>query len=327
MSSAATIIEEQRPGVGELEAPKKFMSAEGAVMAVRVRGLVKQYRDGTQANRGIDLDVRRGEILSILGPNGAGKTTFLRQITSELRPTSGSIEIFGVNAIALPQQVKRKMGITPQEAGVFESLTVRDHLELFARLKGLAKDEARKSTTEVIHQLDLDGETSRRVGELSGGQRRRILIGLALLGSPPLLVLDEPTTGLDPVSRRRTWEVIRQAVGRGSTVMLSTHYIEEAEQLSDRIGIISAGRMIALGTLDEHLSRLSKSYRLSCRESRDQNRVRYFETFHAAQQYAAQNRLAEYSLARAALEDVYFELTGHPFEEAAPTEETELCPV
>lgn len=326
MSSAATIIEKQRPDVGEIEATKKFMSAEGDVMAVRVRGLVKQYRDGTEANRGIDLDVRRGEILSILGPNGAGKTTFLRQITSELLPTSGSIEIFGLDAIALPQQVKRKMGITPQEAGVFETLTVQEHLELFARLKGLAKAEARKSTTEVIHQLNLEKEKHKRVGELSGGQRRRILIGLALLGSPPLLVLDEPTTGLDPVSRRTTWEVIRKAVGRGSTVILSTHYIEEAEQLSDRIGIISEGRMIALGTLDEHLSRLSKSYRLSYRSSPDQNSVRYFPTFNAAQQYAAQKGIAEYSLARASLEDVYFELTGHPFEEAEQTEEIELCP-
>src|SRR2546429_5839057 len=164
---------------------------DGAPLAVRVRNLVKRYRDGTEANRGIDLDVRRGEILSILGPNGAGKTTFLRQITSELRPTSGSIEIFGVDAIALPRQVKRKMGITPQEAGVFETLTVREHLELFARLKGLAKDEAHKSTSEIIHELDLDRETSRRVAELSGGHRRRTLIGLALLGQPPLHVPHE----------------------------------------------------------------------------------------------------------------------------------------
>ncbi|SRR6266481_7921935 len=324
MSSAATIVEEQRTEVGKIEATKKFMSAEGSVLAVRVRGLVKRYRDGTEANRGIDLDVRRGEILSILGPNGAGKTTFLRQVTSELRPTSGSIEIFGLDAIALPRQVKQKMGITPQEAGVFETLTVREHLELFASLKGLAKDEARRSTTEVINQLDLDGETNRRVGDLSGGQRRRILIGLALLGSPPLLVLDEPTTGLDPVSRRMTWDVIRKAVGRGSTVILSTHYIEEAEQLSDRIGIVSEGRMVALGTLDEHLSRLSKSYRLSY-PSLDR-RVRYFATFNEAQQHAARSGLAEYSLARASLEDVYFELTGHLFEEAEQTEEIELCP-
>lgn len=325
MTSAATIIEEQRPVVGKIrQAPG--ISFDGGDIAVRVRGLVKQYRDGAKANRGIDLDVRCGEILSILGPNGAGKTTFLRQITSELRPTSGTIEIFGVDAIAQPQEVKRSMGITPQEAGVFETLTVREHLELFARLKGLATDEARRSTTDVIHQLGLERETSRRVGDLSGGQRRRILIGLALLGNPPLLVLDEPTTGLDPVSRRKTWEVIRRTVGRGTTVILSTHYIEEAEHLSDRIGIISEGRMISLGTLEEFLSRLSKSYRFSCRTSLNHHRVQYFSTFSEAQQYAAREGIAEYSLARASLEDVYFELTGHPFEDAAQSEEIEICP-
>ena len=327
MSSAATIIDEQRPDLSEIEATRKFWSAKDNVTAVRVRGLVKQYRDGTEANRGIDLDVRRGEILSILGPNGAGKTTFLRQITSELRPTSGSIEIFGLDAIALPQQVKRKMGITPQEAGVFETLTVQEHLELFGRLKGLAKGEARKSTAEVISQLNLEKEKHKRVGGLSGGQRRRILIGLALLGSPPLLVLDEPTTGLDPVSRHKTWEVIRKAVAQGSTVVLSTHYIEEAEQLSDRIGIISEGRMIALGTLDELISRLPKSYRFSYRTTPDQNKVRYFETFNAAQQYATREGIGEYSLARASLEDVYFELTGHQFESVEHSEEIGVCPV
>src|SRR5437588_2476446 len=177
MSSAAPTIEKQQPVVGETGATKKFMALDDEVTAVRVRGLGKRYRDGTEANRGIDLDVRNGEILSILGPNGAGKTTFLRQITSELRPTSGSIEIFGVDAIAFTRQVNRKMGIQPQEAGLFETLTVREHLELFARLKGLVFFFKQKTAYEIIHELDLDRETSRRVGELSGGQRRRILIG------------------------------------------------------------------------------------------------------------------------------------------------------
>ena len=320
MSSTATIFEDQRTVIGRSAQADRPSSYEGNV-AVRVRRLVKQYRDGTEANRGIDLDVHRGEIVSILGPNGAGKTTFLRQLTSELRPTSGSIEVLGVDAIAHPQQVKRSMGITPQEAGVFETLTVFEHLELFARLKGLTKDKARRSATEVIHQLALDQETKKRVGHLSGGQRRRILIGLALLGSPTLLVLDEPTTGLDPVSRRTTWDVIRNAVNQGATVIVSTHYIEEAERLSDRIGIISEGRMLALGTLDELLSRLTKSYRLSWRSSLDRHRVQYFSTFVAAQQYAAREGIAEYSLARASLEDVYFQLTGHPFEQTEQAEE------
>jgi ABC-type multidrug transport system ATPase subunit len=290
---------------------------DGAALAVRVRGLVKHYGNGTEANRGIDLDVRRGEIVSILGPNGAGKTTFLRQLTTELRPTAGSVSVFGVDAVAEPERAKRVMGITPQEAGVFEALTVREHLEFFARFKSLSKREARRAAHEVIAELGLVAETDRQVGALSGGQRRRILIGLALLGRPPLLVLDEPTTGLDPSSRRAVWAVIRRAVAEGATVILSTHYMEEAERLSDRIGIIAAGRLIAFGTLDELLARLDQSYRLSYRAPFDplgDLRVRRCASLAEAQQHIARELLSEYSIARASLEDVYFALTGEPFE-------------
>jgi ABC-2 type transport system ATP-binding protein len=289
-----------------------------ASLAVHVRGLVKRYKDGTEANRGIDLDVRRGELISILGPNGAGKTTFLRQITTELRPTSGSVEIFGVNAVSGPQRVKRMMGITPQEAGVFESLTVREHFEQFARLKGLARAEARAAAHEVVESLGLVAERGKRVGLLSGGQRRRILIGLALLGRPPLLVLDEPTTGLDPSSRQAVWGVIRRAVTDGATVILSTHYMEEAERLSDRIGIIAEGRLIAFGTLDELLARLERSYRLRYRDPLDpfgKICVRYFASFAEARAHIASAKLSEYEIARASLEDVYFRLTGERFAE------------
>jgi ABC-2 type transport system ATP-binding protein len=287
-----------------------------ASAAVRVRGLVKRYKDGTEANRGIDLDVQRGELISILGPNGAGKTTFLRQVTTELRPTSGSVEIFGVDAISAPERVKRMMGITPQEAGVFESLTVREHFELFARLKGLSKADARHGALEVIESLGLAAETGKRVRLLSGGQRRRILIGLALLGHPPLLVLDEPTTGLDPSSRQAVWGVIRRAVTDGATVILSTHYMEEAERLSDRIGIIAEGRLIAFGTLDELLARLERSYRVSYRDPLDpfgKMRLHYFASFAEARAHIASAKLSEFQIARASLEDVYFTLTGERF--------------
>src|SRR6266849_4941730 len=137
---------EQKP----VHVPEK-RPADDARAAIRVRGLVKQYRNGTKANRGIDLEVRRGELVSILGPNGAGKTTFLRQITTELRPTSGSVEIFDLDAVAEPQQAKRAMGITPQEDGVFETLRVREHLELFGGFKGLSNRAARRSAAEIIH--------------------------------------------------------------------------------------------------------------------------------------------------------------------------------
>src|SRR6266550_9063915 len=234
---------------------------EEAPLAVSVRDLVKRYGDGTEANRGISLEVRRGEVVAILGPNGAGKTTFLRQITTELRPTAGSVSVFGIDAVAKPDSAKRMMGITPQEAGVFEALTVREHFELFARFKDLTRREAREAAYEVIGELGLVAETNKRVGKLSGGQRRRILIGLALLGRAPLLVLDEPTTGLDPSSRRAVWAVLRRAVQNGASIILSTHYMEEAEQFSDRIGIISSGRLIAFGTVAELLSRVRDSYR------------------------------------------------------------------
>jgi ABC-2 type transport system ATP-binding protein len=321
--STSVISQVDQSIAGELRSAQRQTPSDGVHPAIRVRGLIKQYRNGTEANRGIDLEVPRGELVSILGPNGAGKTTFLRQITTELKPTAGSVEIFGLDAVAAPQQAKRAMGITPQEAGVFETLRVREHLELFGGFKGLSKREARGSATEIIHELDLDGEANMRVGDLSGGQRRRILIGLALLGNPPLLVLDEPTTGLDPVSRRAVWNVIRRRVADGCTVLLSTHYIEEAERLSHRVGIISAGRMIAIGTLDELLSRLTKSYRLSYRELLDGTQVRYFGSFVEAQRYVAEQGIAEYSLARASLEDVYFELTGHRFEDE---QESVHCP-
>jgi ABC-2 type transport system ATP-binding protein len=299
---------------------RTLAQAPPSEIAVRVRDLVKVYRDGTEANRGISLEVRRGEVVAIVGPNGAGKTTFLRQLTTELRPTAGTVSVFGVDVVAEPERAKRAMGITPQEAGIFERLTVREHFELFARLKRLSKVEAREAALEVIAELGLRAETNKRVGVLSGGQRRRILIGLALLGRPPLLVLDEPTTGLDPSSRRAVWGVILRAVSAGATVILSTHYMEEAERLSDRIGVIAAGRLVAFDTLDRLLARLDRSYRLSYRDANDpidplsDLKIRYCASFAQAQQHIARELLSEYSIARASLEDVYFRLTGEPFD-------------
>jgi ABC-type multidrug transport system ATPase subunit len=300
--------------------PERVLKVEENVpaLAVKVRGLIKNYADGTEANRSIDLDVRRGEIVSILGPNGAGKTTFLRQLSTELKPTAGSISVFDINAIKDPVRAKRVMGITPQQAGLFERLTVREHFEFFARFKRLPKKLARAAAFQVIDDLGLEAEANKRVGALSGGQRRRILIGLALLGTPPLLVLDEPTTGLDPSSRRAVWRVIRRAVSDGASVILSTHYMEEAERLSDRIGIIARGRLIAFGALDELLGRLERSYRLSYRDPIDplnETCVRYCVSFTEAQTHVVREMISEYSIARASLEDVYFTLTGEAFDE------------
>ena len=288
-------------------------SRGGGEFVLRVSGLTKRYRDGTEANRGIEMDVRRGEVVAVLGPNGAGKTTLLRQVTTELRPSAGTVEVFGVDAVARPDAAKRLMGITPQEAGVFETLSVRQHLELFARLKGLSKREAREATLEVSNDLGLAAELDRRVGALSGGQRRRVLVGLALLGRPPLLVLDEPTTGLDPASRQAVWKVIRRAVAEGATVILSTHYMEEAENLCSRIAVVASGRLVAFDTLEALFSRLDESYRVSYRDPVapfEPERVRYFKTFDEARALVERAGLSEYSIGRASLEDIYFALTG-----------------
>ncbi len=304
-------------------APVAHPAAAPLAPAVCVRGLIKEYKDGTCANRGIDLDVPRGGVVSILGPNGAGKTTFLRQVTTELRPSAGTIQVLGIDAVEEPHRAQEQMGITPQEAGLFESLTVRQHLELFGRLKGLRKRDAQAATADLLEQLGLAAEAGRRVGTLSGGLRGRVLIGLALLGWPPLLVLDEPTTGLDPASRRAVWGVLRSAVQHGASVVLSTHYMEEAERLSDRIGIISAGRLIAFGTLPELLAMVRDSYRLTYHETPDcaaELRVRRFASFAQAQAYVERLRLSEYSIARASLEDVYFELAGEAFPADEPPE-------
>ena len=200
---------------------------------VRTDHLQGGYKSGAEANRGIDLTAERGQIVAILGPNGAGKTTFLRQLTTELKPTSGTIKVFGIDVVKEPKRAKSLMGISPQEAGFFDTLTVTQHLELFGQLKGLRRLDAQAEASELMEALGLAEKARVHVGELSGGEKRRILIGLALLGKPPVLILDEPTSGLDPASRRLVWDVLKRANREGSTVIISTHYMDEADRSCD----------------------------------------------------------------------------------------------
>lgn len=282
-------------------------------IAVRVSELYKSYKNGIQATCGIDFTARRGEAVSILGPNGAGKTTFLRQLTTELKPTSGAIEIFGVDAVSQPNKAKLLMGITPQEAGVFETLTVCEHLELFGKLKGLSKSAAKTQTEELLQNLELETQAKNRVGELSGGQRRRILIGLAMLGKPPLLILDEPTTGLDPQSRRTVWLLLKKIIAGGATVVFSTHYLEEAEQLSHKIAFINEGKIVGSGSLTELCADFPNKYRLNYLNGSGPialPRAQFFTDFAAAQKYIGENLISEYQLSTASLEDVYFSIVG-----------------
>ena len=219
--------------------------------AIRIRGLSKRYRNGILANDNLTLNVYEGELLALLGPNGSGKTTLVRQVTTEIRPSEGAVEIMGIDAIRHGQRVKQIIGVVPQEAELFEHLTVEQHLFYFALFRGLDRPRARRCVENAIDELLLGERRKDVIKHLSSGLKRRVLVAIALLSDPPVLVLDEPTTGLDPESRRALWQVLLERKRRGSTMILTTHYLEEAEVLADRIGILSHGKLVALGTLSE----------------------------------------------------------------------------
>ncbi|MFQ5683291.1 MAG: ABC transporter ATP-binding protein [Candidatus Binatia bacterium] len=291
-------------------------------VAVDLRGLTKRYSDGTVANREIDLEIYRGEVLSILGPNGAGKTTLVRQITTELNPTSGSISVAGIDPLREPLRSKRLMGIIPQEATLFSHLNVQTHLYYFGRLKGLSREESRREVDRWISKLSLDEYRRKQIAYLSVGTRRKILVGLALMGDPPILILDEPTTGLDPATRRDVWRQIRHSKEQGKTVILTTHYLEEAEILSDRIGILLKGEIKVHGTLEEIYRLVPKSYSLVYyggeRDQDGRGKKKYVHResdFEAVRRITEEKKLEEYSIKRISLEDIYLELTGDGLEE------------
>ena len=292
-----------------------FMNDRQRKTAISIRGLIKRYPDGTVANRGIDLDVFEGEVLSILGPNGAGKTTLVRQITTELNPTSGSIKIKDVDPFLEPLKVKQLMGVIPQEGALFSHLTVCEHLYFFGRLKGLTKNSARAQVDRLIPLLSLEEYRDKKIKTLSGGTQRRVFIALALFGDPPILVLDEPTAGLDPVARRDVWNLVNEVKRWGRTVILTTHYLEEAELLSDRIGILQRGELKRLGTLEDLYRSMPKTYRLvyngvstATTGVRDERIVYDASDFDAVKKIIEERALTEYSVRRVSLEDVYLEL-------------------
>ena len=286
-------------------------------VAISVRGLTKSYPEGTLANRGIDLDVYRGEVLSVLGPNGAGKTTLVKQVITELSPTSGSIRVMGIDPFQAPVKAKELMGIIPQEATLFSHLTVESHLYFFGRLKGLSGEESRGEVARCISKLALEEHRRKKIDTLSVGTRRKVLIGLALMGDPPILILDEPTTGLDPVTRRDVWKQIRNSKEQTKTVILTTHYLEEAEFLSDRIAILLKGEIKVHGTLEEIYRLVPKSYFLTYyNEERNHGERKREKNVHKESDFKALRRiieekgLEEYSIRRISLEDIYLELTA-----------------
>ncbi len=218
------------------------------MLAIDVQGLEREYRGGIKAVDGIDLQVQAGEVYGFLGPNGAGKTTTVRMLVTLLRPTGGRATVAGFDVATEPQQVRRKIGVALQEAALDLLMTGRELIELQATLHGIPPREVADRAQDLIGRVGLSDAQERRVGTYSGGMRRRLDLAMALIHSPEVLFLDEPTTGLDPTSRSTLWDEVRRLKADGTTVFLTTQYLEEADQLADRVGIISAGKIVAEGT-------------------------------------------------------------------------------
>jgi ABC-2 type transport system ATP-binding protein len=229
--------------------------------AVRAQGLVKHYdgSDGTvEAVRGVDLEIQTGEIFGFLGPNGAGKSTTVRMLTTLLTITAGTAEVAGIDVVGDPDAVRRRIGVALQEAGLDPRQTGRELLTLHGRLFGLGPAEATARTQELLELVELEEAADRVTKGYSGGMQRRLDLAAALVHEPEVLFLDEPTTGLDPVSRLTVWDEVRRINGRGTTVFLTTQYLEEADQLCDRLAIIDDGVIVREGTPADLKAELSE---------------------------------------------------------------------
>ncbi|HET6876239.1 MAG TPA: ATP-binding cassette domain-containing protein [Jatrophihabitans sp.] len=227
------------------------MAEPNSDLAILVEGLTKSFGE-VQALRGVDLAVPRGTVLGVLGPNGAGKTTAVRVLTTLLRPDGGRALVGGYDVVRHPAAVRRAIGLAGQSAAIQEELTGRENLELIARLHHLSKPDARRRAAELLEQFDLLDAADRPAKGFSGGMQRRLDLAASLVGRPQVLFLDEPTTGLDPRSRLGMWEIIRSLVAQGTTLLLTTQYLDEADELADEIVVIDHGQVIAAGT-SEHL--------------------------------------------------------------------------
>ncbi len=224
--------------------------------AVEALNLVKVYPNGVRAVNGVSFCIRRGEIFSLLGPNGAGKTTTVRMLSTLIKPTSGDATILGSSVVKEPYKVRKVVGVVPQDLTSDDEMTGWDNVYFQARLYGLKGEEAVESTRKALEFMGLLEVAKRKVSTYSGGMRRRLEIAMSLVHEPEILYLDEPTLGLDVQSRRHLWDLIRRLKREGKTILLTTHYMEEAEELSDRVAIIDYGKIIAEGPPRDLISKL-----------------------------------------------------------------------
>ena len=217
--------------------------------AIKTQELVKRYKNLTAVDK-LNLEIRQGELFSLLGVNGAGKTTTIKMLTCLTKPSSGDAFVGGCSIRTQPEEIKKMIGVSPQETAVAPNLTVEENLELICGIHGFSKEKTKQRITELSSQFALSSVLKRKAGKLSGGWQRRVSIAMALISQPRILFLDEPTLGLDVIARHELWEVIRSLKG-SVTIILTTHYMEEAQALSERIGIMKNGTLLATGTVEE----------------------------------------------------------------------------
>jgi len=230
--------------------------------AIKSADLVKVYGDGVKALQGINISIKEGELYTLLGPNGAGKTTFLKIISTQLMPTSGKAYVLGCNVVSEAPEIHRHISVVPQDVATYGIYTPWEYAYYFARLRGVPKQEAKKTAEKALRAVGLWDLRKRTCANLSGGEKRRAIIASALSSYADVLMLDEPTSGLDAIARRNVWSALRQMVKEGKTILLTTHNMEEAEMVSDRLAIINRGQVIAEGSPETVKGLVAEKYRV-----------------------------------------------------------------
>jgi ABC-2 type transport system ATP-binding protein len=303
---------------------------------ITVDQVTKRFRDGTRALDGLTLAIPAGIVYGLLGPNGAGKTTLIRILTTLLRPDSGTVRVGGHDPVRQPAQVRERIGLAGQFAAVDDHLTGRENIAMIGRLYGLSRRDAHSRTEQVLQHIHLDDAADRQVKTYSGGMRRRIDLAACLVGRPQVLFLDEPTTGVDPASRQDLWQLVRGLTAEGTTVVLTTQYLDEADHLADRIAVIDHGRLLTEGTTRElkdrtggavveldlpahqHPAALSALEPLAARHDRQRDRIVLPAPDGALTLQHVLGRLQQAGIAptdvalhRPTLDDVFLTLTSH----------------
>ena len=278
-------------------------------MTVRLDKVSKIYNQVPVVND-LSFEIKKGEIFGLLGPNGAGKSTTIRMLITLTRPSRGKVEVAGYDVIASPEEVKRNIGIVLQQTSVDGELTVWENLEFHGRMHHIPNPKRQKLIDQWLGYVELGDRRDSLVKNLSGGMKRRVQIARALLHSPQVLFLDEPTVGLDPQTRRRLWEIIKDLNRKGMTILLTTHYMEEVEFLCDRIGIIDQGKLIELGTLDKFKEKYGEG--ILVKQTEERLEYEFFPTTQEANDYLNTIENKTGMMIRASnLEDIFVKLTGH----------------